>query len=219
LCTGRRSQFPRSLTQWICALSLCCSLTACVKHRPVHVASSPDADLDYVDFNAKWRIRVVVPILRIPGYIVPTTGATTEGHILEFTADKEYVGYETEYYSVFPRRTTGVRLKFASAEDVIDGKTSLRTQPRLQMFNLPPDIKYIRLVHLIRESGSDHNMVIVGAINQNTLALLTASVISSDSRMCSPSDEMTCIPVPQGIAVVPEEKTQVNGRAQWRPVR
>jgi len=30
------------------------------------------------------------------------------------------------------------------------------------MFSLPPDIKYIRLVHLIRESGSDHNMVIVG---------------------------------------------------------
>jgi hypothetical protein len=175
--------------------------------------------LDYVDFNAKWRIRVVVPILRIPGYIVPTTAATTGGHILEFSADKEYVGYETDYYSVLPRRTTGVRLKFASAEDVIDGKTSLRTKPRRQMLNLPPDIKYIRLVHLIRESGSDHNMVIVGAINQNTLALLTANVISSDWRMCSSSGEITCIPVPQGIAVVPEEKTQVNGRAQWRPVR
>jgi hypothetical protein len=182
------------------------------------LAPSPDADLDYVDFKAKWRIRVVVPILRIPGYIVPTTGFTTEGHVLELTADKDYVGYETEYYSVLPRRTPGVRLKLANAEDVIDGKESARTQPRLQMLNLPPAVKYIRLVHLIRQSGSDHNMVIVGAANQNTLALLTASVLSNGSQMCNSSDEMTCIPVPQGIAIVPEKKTQVNGRAQWRPV-
>jgi len=80
------------------------------------------------------------------GYIVPTTVATTEGHILEFTADKEYVGYETEYYSVLPRRTTGVRLKFASAEDVIDGKNVTTNAAEAANVQSAADIKYIRLV-------------------------------------------------------------------------
>jgi len=112
---GRRSHFPRSLTQWICALSLCCSLPACLKHRPAEVAPSPDADLDYVDSTQNGDSGCCSD----PSYTwlhCSTTVATTEGHILEFTADKEYVGYETEYYSVLPRRTTGVRLKFASAK-------------------------------------------------------------------------------------------------------
>lgn len=202
-----------------CLLSGCLLLTGCVPRAPVQPAApSPNfGERGYVDLKAGWRLRVVVPILRSGGYIVPMT-SRVEGNTVSVSTGKDFIGYETEYYAVRPRGKTGVSLHFSEAEAVEEGKASRRTQPMIQLFSLPPDVKFVRLVYLIRVSKADHDMVLLAASHESTLNRLTAEISANDSAACKSSAEAACVRVPPGIAVVPEQRRLVDGRMLWGPV-
>lgn len=211
---------PR-FTPVILPASLACLFllsSSCV-HRLPSKDIPPGIEPGYVDLKAGWRLRVVVPILRSGGYIVPMTVEREEGRTISVRAGADFVGYETEYYDVKPRHGSGTTISFRDAEAVEEGKSSRRQRPLLQLFDLPPKIKFVRLIYLIRESKSDHNMVIVGATGKNTLAKLTVGVSSNESAMCNSSEKVACIFVPAGIAVVPEERIRIDGKTDWRPAR
>ncbi len=158
----------------------------------------------------------MVPILRSGGYVVPMTVEQEEGHTITAKVGTDFIGYETEYYDVRPRNGSGIAVSFREAEALEEGKSSKRRRPMLQLFELPPKTKFVRLIYLIRESKSDHNMVIVAAADEKTLAKLTAGVMSNHSLLCNSSENAKCVPVPAGIAVVPEERIQINGNTEWR---
>ncbi len=187
------------------AILACVLLTACIR-RPPAPAAPPDTDfrrLDYVDIRAGWRLRVVVPILRSGGYIVPMT-TRTEGHTILASTSKDFVGYETDYYDVLSRKDSGIRIRFHGAKAVVQGKVSRRRQPILPLFNMPPNLRFARVVFLTRVSQHDHDMVVVMASDQATLEKITNRVVSNDPKACQGSPDMLCLRVPPGIAIVPE---------------
>ena len=184
------------------------------------MASTPSevADSDYhVDLKAGWRLRVVIPILHSGGFIVPMK-VQQEGQTITATVDADFIGYETDYYAIKPRRDSGIKLSFITAEAVEEGRPLKRARPKLHQFDLPPNLRFVRLVYLIRLSKSDHNLVIVAAADQALLELATRTVTSNDSS-CSSSENAACVSIPAGVAVIPEEKIRIDKRTEWRPAR
>jgi hypothetical protein len=189
--------------------------------RPHIPPATPDknfGDLGYLDFRPGWRIRVVVPILRSGGYVVPLT-ARKDGDAMSVQSAADFLGYETDYYLVSAGPASGVRISFRQAEAVIQGKTSRPSVPLLQLFNRPTDVNLVRLVHLERESKSDHDVVLLAADDEGTLDKLTAEVRSNDSEMCKSLQTVGCTWVPAGVAVIPEEKSRTDDRMEWVPVK
>jgi len=211
----RHPRFARTILQ---AFLVCLSLpsSSCL-HRP-RPKDAPTVGPDYVDLKIGWRLRVVVPLLRSGGYIVPTTVEREEGKTIEVKAGADFIGYETDYYSV-KSHAGGVTVSFTNAETVEEGKSFERMRPMLPLFNMPSGMRFVRLIYLIRESKSDHNMVIIAAVDKGVLKKLTVSVTSGDSSMCRSPQYAACVEVPTGIAVVPEERIPVDGKADWRPAR
>ena len=198
-------------------LCFCLLFSACVRHPvapPATTGSNDAADLTYDDLRAGWRVRVTVPILSSGGYVP----ATPQGDTRSDSVGKDFIGYETDYYFVKPQRDLGIRLTFSRADVVENGITSRRNRPRLDLLDLPPTVRFARLVYLIRESAADHDMELLAAADKNTLDHLTAAVVSNDFRMCESSLKVTCVKVPAGVAVVPEHKAQVDGHMQWEPI-
>src|SRR5690349_17033639 len=84
---------------WICVLILCLLFTGCRHQRPALPNPPNIGEVGYLDLKAGWRLRVVVPIVRTGGYIVPMT-TKVEGHTISVTAGKDFLGYETDYYDI-----------------------------------------------------------------------------------------------------------------------
>jgi hypothetical protein len=197
-------------------LSFCLLFSACVHSvaPPATTGTNDTADLTYDDLRAGWRVRVTIPILSSGGY-VPTT---PQGDPRSDSVGKDFIGYETDYYFARPQKDLGIRLTFSGADVVENGITSKRNRPRLDILDLPPTVRFARLVYLIRESAADHDTELLAAADKNTLDRLTTAVASNDFRMCESSLKVACIKVPVGVAVVPEHKADVDGHMQWRPI-
>jgi hypothetical protein len=139
----RMSPCLRSATRQVFAFSFCLLLIAFIRRVPVQT-SAPDnriAEPNYVDLRAGWRLRVVIPIQRSGGYIVPTA-ALPQGDTISVSAGGDFIGYETDYYDVRSHHGSEMRIAFNRAEAVERGNTSNRTQPTLQLFSLPPHVKF-----------------------------------------------------------------------------
>lgn len=200
-------------------------MTACLHRRfPLPPAEAP---VDYVELHPGWRVRVVIPNISTGGYIVPMGETHMEGNTIVGTASKEFVGYETDYYSVegnassnAGRRNDGEsRLRFKRAVVSESGKLSHRQKPGLEILPSSLEIKFVRFVYLVRQSHADHDMVILGASARPELERLTAQVAAGDLSACVASAQIFCKVVPAGIAVTPEEKLKVDGKRDWRPAR
>jgi hypothetical protein len=198
----------------------CLLLGACVRRLPIPTETPQKSGdtLDYTDLRAGWRVRVVVPILRSGGYIVPMT-TQAEGNTISVYAGKDFIGYETDYYAVKSVNNSGEKIVLRGATAVVQGKKSERTAPALQLFNFPPNLRFVRIVYLVRESKSDHDMVLLAAADESTLYKQTVAVMSSGSQTCKSSADQMCVRVPAGIGLVLEKKMRVAGRNQWIPVK
>jgi hypothetical protein len=92
-------------------------------------------------------VRAVVPILRSGGYIVPTR-SLSEGNAVSVSPGGDPIGYETDYYDVRSRNGSEIAIAFTRGEAVEQGKTSRRTEPRVQLLSLSTRTKFVRLVYL-----------------------------------------------------------------------
>ena len=201
----------------ICLLNVCLLLTGCGPQRPAHPNPPNIGELGYLDLKAGWRLRVVVPIVRTGGYIVPMI-TKLEGHTISVTAGKDFVGYETDYYDVQSSIGSAVTIKFRHAEAVVQGKKSKPKQPALALFDLPPHDGFIRIVYLIRASRHDHDMVVLTSTDENVLRDLTVKTMSNGRDACQTSNRTTCVQIPAGVAVIPEEKVREAGKDQWKAI-
>ena len=200
------------------AISILCLSTACTRRTPVQSPDPLVENPDYVELKAGWRIRVVVPILRSGGYIVPMT-PRVDGNSIVPTTGKEFIGYETDYYEVRPREGSGVRVAFIKAEAVEQGNTSKKERPILDLFSSSAGFRFVRMVYLVRESKADHDVVLVAAADREAINGLTAGVASNNSEGCQSSAQTACTVVPAGVAVIPEQRARVDGHMEWISAR
>lgn len=185
----------------------------CAVHKPQQ-ASQAIATHSYVELQPDWRIRVVVPILKSGGYSMKLQEIKSDNGTVQLKTPNDFLGYEIDYYGVQAREAGGIAVRFQSAEvHMNDGKTSHRPEPRLPIFQLPPDVRFVRLAFLSRVTPTEHDAVILAASSRDDLESLTTHVETNPSRACTNSEQQACSWVPEGVSVQPEKK---KGR-QWIP--
>jgi hypothetical protein len=105
-----------------------------------------------------------------------------------------------------------VRVRFHSAEIHEENSTVATKRQITRMFDLPRRARWVRILHLVRVSASDHNAAILAANDIVALDTITSQV-EADRGMCRPQRQAYCSWVPQGVAVIPEAKAD----DQWKP--
>jgi len=155
----------------------------------------------FIELQLGWRIKVVTPILESGGYFPNITEEKEQGNIVRLSTDADLVGYETSYYSVKQRKDQGVKVELASVLLTKNRKTTRRDQPVLQLFNLPDTVRFVRLLYLLRVSGADHDMAIVGADAPGLLDDITTKIQTDPTGHCVTSTHSYCGWVPKGVGV------------------
>ena len=176
-------------------LAVGCSRTQVRVPAPL---GTPRKDNSYIDLQAGWTLRIVVPLLKSGGFVADWVPQKTEGKTLTLSAP-DLVGYTTSHYAV-TGKDGNVRLNFVSAEETRDGKTApVAVAPQLP-FELPRKSERVRLVYLVRVSQADHNMAIVGAKRLEDLNAFT-NRLKEDPSVCHAGAAIFCSWVPAGVAV------------------
>lgn len=193
-----RTLFPALMAAAV-ALSSCAGRRATAPHHDFAAAG-------FVDLQPGWRLRVVTPITKSGAFTVVDSSVKADAGGLAVKASDDFVGYEISYYSVESRPGGGISIRFASATLNREGKKSKVARPHVELFRLPPQERFARLLFLTRVSPADHDQGIVAAPSLEQLRALTTRVQSDPERNCTPDPEEYCAWVPVGIAVQPEQK-------------
>jgi hypothetical protein len=146
----------------------------------------------------------VVPLLKEAGVPAATESGQQEGKTLLVSA-ANLAGYDVSYYSIDRASRGRVVLRFTAAEITRDGKSVQASQAPLLPFALPLTARHIRLIYLIRQSQSDHNMAITASNNLASLNAFTKR-LEGHPDACRSDDETFCSWVPLGVAVRPESQ-------------
>ena len=190
-------------------------LASCAARRASAPVEHHDfAAAGFVDLQPGWRLRVVTPITKSGTFNVVSSSASTDAGGLAMKTSDDFVGYEVSYYSVESRPGGGVLIHFASATDSRQGKTTRVTHSRVQLFELPAQERFARLLFLTRVSPADHDQGIVAAPTLEQLQAVTTRVQADPERNCTLDPQAYCTWVPVGIAVQPEQK---GDHGKWVP--
>ena len=197
----------------VVAMAIC--VTGCAV-RKSHEEMGAFVDKSYIDLEPGWRVRVVTPVLSSGKFKMQPKEFHGEGKAVALQTGAEFLGYETDYYEVSAQNGSGVVVRFGSAEFTSNGKSSKRSQPLVPLFNLPENVRYVRLLFLTRVSQAEHDQAILGSPSLADLEALRKRVEDSPSENCKPQPAGVCSWVPAGIAVQPEKRISANGKT-WIP--
>lgn len=150
---------------------------------------------------AGFHVRAITPILKSGVYALTPQQQSTEGKTVTLSVGSDFLGYETSYYSVRPRRGVGVKVVFTGADVTKDGVTTPQPRSIAPLFQLPRNSRFVRLIYLIRVSDADHNMALAAADRIETLEALTRQVKADPVNGCKTSGRAYCSWIPEGIAV------------------
>jgi hypothetical protein len=202
--------------RWRCLAVVGLALAGCARRTEIVTPKAPSQDDAFLELKAGYRLRVITPMTRSGGYRVATAaaGPVKPGEAITLRTTDDFLGYETAYYAI-EQQTLGVRIRFLSAQRTIEGTAIPAAAPKLLLFETPRRIRHMRLVYLIRQSVSDHDMAFLGADTSQRLDELTRA-IRANSLPCEQNRNQHCAWVPAGIAVR-AEMAAANG--EWVPVR
>lgn len=193
-------------------------LASCAAHRRPAAAQHDESAVarGYLDLQPGWRIRAVTPVTRSGTFNVVANSAETSGNELVMKTGKDFIGYEVSYYAVSARADGGVSIRFAFSEVTKGGKTARAPHPLVDLFTLPPDMRFARLLFLTRVSAADHDQGIVAATTMAALQSITARVLADPEHNCTSDVSSFCSWVPLGIAIQPEKRPPGH-RHDWVP--
>jgi hypothetical protein len=192
---------------WLLVLSGCTSHNI---HAPA--AETPETlNPSFLDIQGGMRLRVVTPILKSGGYVAKTLTEVTAGDPTNLRIGDDYVGYANDYYLAKPHGA-GVRIAFQSAETVKQGKSAPQLHPALELFRLPLQMRYVRLVYLVRASRADHNTAIVAGDTKASLVAATHQVQTDPDTGCQRALHTYCSWVPAGVGIQPENSKKADTR-------
>src|SRR6185312_10717577 len=184
---------------WLLALSGCATHNV----HPPAAQTRETLNPSFLDIQAGARLRVITPILKSGGYRAKTLTEITPGDPHNLRVGDEYIGYANDYYRAKPHGS-GVRIEFQSAETVKQGKTAPQRHPMLELFRLPPQMRYVRLVYLARVSRTDHNTVILAGDTKASVVAATNQLQTGPDLGCQSSPHTYCAWVPDGVGIQPE---------------
>lgn len=188
------------------------------RKTPIKTSMPPTpASGQFLDLQAGWRIRQVTPVLKSGKFVIDSRTAKQAGNAVAIKSRGEFIGYQVAYYSVKARPKGGVSIRFASARFKEKGKSRKQSEPRVRLFDLPPNMRFVRLVFLTRVSERDHDQGILAAPSIEELEVLTRSVRADPEKNCKEYADAICEWVPVGIAVQPQ-KIDPKHRGKWIPV-
>lgn len=220
----RRLQRAITFRTWlilIIIIAFAVGLAGCSSQNAPQISRNavpPKSDhyYDYVDLQAGWRIRTIIPILKSGKFIVETQAVQSEGNDINLKASDDFIGYEIAYYAI-TARGDGVFLRLSSAEIVKDGKSVRQRQPLVSLFDLPTSMKYVRFLFSIAVSKADHNQAILAASSLRDLDELTWAVKTSPEESCTTHAKVFCSWIPAGIIAQTERRDPVR-RNEWGPI-
>ena len=191
--------------------SMLAMLIGCSRTQvPLPAPSAAPRNQPYIDLQAGWTLRIVVPLLKSGQFRSQLLPQKTEGNTISLVAH-DFIGYVTSRYAV-TGKDGEVRVTFVSAEESREGKTAPVTGAPALPFELPRKTQHVRLVYLVRVSQADHNMAIIAARRFDALNAFT-SRLPEDPSVCSSNNQVFCSWVPAGVAVRTEtNQPSVPGR-------
>lgn len=215
------------MKRWLFGAGLvaCLAAAGCgVRQRPAAAPPSPASPAvrrNYVDLEEGWRVVVVTPMLAGGGFVLGAARGEAPVDLSEVGATKvtltmkagdEFLGFEESHYAVEAKG----RVKLERVEITREGKKETVAKPRLALFELPREVKWVRLIYLrkVRE-GESHNMAVVGAADREGLEAVTREVEADPVKGCGMEKGRVCRWVPAGVAVRPERREG----SSWVPVR
>lgn len=182
----------------------------------------PAAGNTYLDLQPGWRLRAIVPLLQSGSYALTPSRSQKSGSTITVNTGSDFLGYETDYYTIESRGRHGVQIAFASADVTRNDRTVPAAQPKVNLFASFHRTRYVRLLYLQRVSEADHNMAALGANRRDLLEDFTRRV-QSDPAACQGDRQKICAWIPLGIAVRTEQYhqdfAQGGGKGDWEPVR
>lgn len=196
----------------LAALLLTFMLAGCaVRRGPSRDVLDAAVARGFIDLQPGWRIKAFTPVLKSGGYLPALVDEGQSGGSVRLSTPADLVGYETSYYSVKrredlsvkdpPAMGQAVKIELTSVLLTRDGKTTQQRQPALQLFDLPETARFVRLLYLVRVSGADHDMAIVGAPTFGALDELTRAIGTNPVESCVVGGSSYCKWVPKGIGV------------------
>lgn len=197
----------------VVAMAIC--VTGCAVRKP-HEEMGAFVDKSYIDLEPGWRIRVVTPVLRSGKFKMQPKEFHAEGTTVALQTGGDFLGYETDYYAVSARNGNGIAVRFGSAEFTSNGKSSKRSQPLVPLFDLPENVRYVRLLFLTRVSQTEHDQAILASSSLADLDALQRRVEDSPAENCKIQPEGICSWVPPGIAIQPEKRIAASDK-KWIP--
>jgi hypothetical protein len=202
-------------------LSLCTgvliALSGCgMRSVPTPAIPATFPSNDYVDLQAGWRLRVVIPLLKSGGRLPTITEHQSAGNVVSLNTRGDFIGYEIAYYAVRPQRQAGVWIQFRSAAVTKDGNTVPEAQAPPNLSVPPRRMKYARLLYLQRVSQIDHDMALIAARHKEVLNASTRQV-QADPAACRSDDRVFCTWIPKGTAVRPEKQRSADDAGPWIP--
>lgn len=202
-----------------CGLAAGLALTAGCAPRevPINPTPPPIVSNGYVDIEPGWRIRLVAPVTKSgkPAVALRTVGR--RGNVITLATGSNLVGYEVAHYAMKARPGGGVVIRFISAEIRERKKVKRESRPLVPIFNLPPRMRFVRLVFLTRVSEHDHNQGILAATSLRRLNALTQKVETDPDQNCKAYAKALCAWVPRGMAAQPQRRDPAH-RNRWVPV-
>jgi hypothetical protein len=176
--------------------------------RVPNAAANAPVNNSYIDLVPGGRLRIIVPLLTSGGYRATTGAEQTSGNTMVMSV-RNLTGYEISHYSIEDAGRARVRLRFASADMTKDGQTVHETRAPTLPFPLPARSLHVRLIYLVRNSASDHNMAIAASKRMDALNEFTER-LKTDPSACGKPGDVFCSWVPAGIAVRPEAAGSSN---------
>lgn len=207
---------PRNSLILSCGLAAGLALTAgCAPRRvPINPTPPPIVNNQYVDIEPGWRIRLVAPVTKSGKPAVAPRTAGRRGNVVTLAAGSRPIGYEVALYAVESRPGGGVIIRFTSAEIHAKKKMKRESRPFVSLFNLPPGMRFVRLVFLTRVSAHDHDQGILAATSMRRLNALTQSVEAYPDKTCKTYVKVLCAWVPRGMAAQPQRRDPAH-RNRW----
>jgi hypothetical protein len=199
-----------------CLALLMLALAGCAHRTAVVAPATPSHDETFLQLKEGYRLRVITPLTRSGSFRVDTvaTGPSAPGETITLRTNDDFLGYEAAYYSV-DAQSGGVAVRFLNAEQTVDGQTTVQQNSKVNLFQMPRQLRHVRLIYLIRQSESDHDMAIISADTKQHLEQLTAAV-RAKGQVCKSGRQQHCVWVPAGIAVRAEMR---DAGGNWIPVR
>lgn len=161
----------------------------------------------YIDVQDPFRMKVVVPLLK-PG-------------LTEKKEPSDVLGFETAWYAVRPGlRNTGYRLMAEMVETNMRGQVTMSATPTKAKVELADKFQFFRIFFLTRRSVMDHDILLLGARDKESLEKDTALIKKDGEESCRTlSDEKAaCLQVPRDSAVSAELRVKAKDRYVYVPI-